>query len=114
MVNGVRDMQSAMPHGGSASPLPRHQHALEDAAFLAEFDLTLPGLAAGRLNTARAALVEHFRHRRSPRWVMDLRAHAEPIEVLFHVWIPRVIPTGTPCCTAPTSRVPIASPLPRA
>jgi len=81
-----------------SAPLPRHQHELTDAAFLAEFDPELPAfadvataLSDGDLHKAKDALVKHFRERRSPRWVHDLRATTEPTDALFHLWPPRFV-----------------------
>ena len=61
-------------------PLPRSQTEFTDAGFLAEFDLSLPGLrkvgsrlTANDLSGAKAALVDHFRTRSRPRWLFDLR-----------------------------------------
>lgn len=80
-----------------STTLPRHQHELDDGAFLAEFDPTLPELAAvtgaladGDLQRAKLALVEHFRDRRAPRWIFDLRAAENPSDAFFLLWPARV------------------------
>jgi hypothetical protein len=60
--------------------LPRHQTEFSDTDFLAEFDLSWRSLAGVKraladsdIEAARRALVQHFRDRRTPHWIFDLR-----------------------------------------
>lgn len=60
--------------------LPRCEADFTDAEFLAEFDLDRPELKAvrkavdgGDIDTAREALVQHFKTRKRPYWLFDLR-----------------------------------------
>jgi len=62
------------------SDIPRDQRLITDEDFFAAMDLSRRGpapirrrLDAGDLPGARAAVVEHFRTRRRPRWFFDLR-----------------------------------------
>ena len=65
---------------GRAPRIPRDERAVTDEQFLRALD---PGrrdlapirqaLRAGDLDTARSALVDHFRRRRTPRWFFDRR-----------------------------------------
>ncbi len=79
------------------SELPRSIEQFTDRAFLLEFDGSsaelrrVPSLVdKGDLDAARTELVSHFRNRRSPRWLYDLRDGRRG--EMGHLWPPILNP----------------------